>query len=130
MYSNARDLVVEHLALSRVETNPQLQANFANTVSDRTGAANRPRRAIEGGKEAVTGRVHFLASELTQVIADQLVMALQKLTPRTVTESRGFARCVDDVREENGRKDALGLRFRSFGSLARLLEEAFDLGKE
>src|SRR5262249_29614319 len=109
MHGKPSDLVVEHLAFPRVEANPHLQANFAHAVPDRTRAADRPRRAIEGGKEAVTGRIHFPAAELTQATTDELVMGFQEFAPGTITESGSSARCVDDVREENGGEDSLGL---------------------
>src|SRR5689334_7153280 len=74
-------LAVHEFALAGMQTRAYLQVEVADALADSEGAADRPRRAVEGGEEAVAGGVHLLAAETPQLRADDLVMLLQKLPP-------------------------------------------------
>ena len=88
------------LALARVHSGAKLETDPACACDDRLGAANRPGRPVEGGKEAVACRVLLLAPEAGELPPHQGVMLSEELTPRAVAELGGALRRADDVGEE------------------------------
>src|SRR5205085_1301330 len=88
-------------------------------VTDRAGAADRARRAVEAGREeAVPGGVDRLAAEARELAPDRGVVLRQEGRPRAA-ELRGPGGRVDEIGEENGREDAPALdraRSRTSGS--------------
>jgi len=102
-------VAVGDLALAGVEPGPDLELEWTERVADRRRCENRPRRPVEGGEEAVAGRVELAALEAGELAADDSVMPLQQLPPLRVTESCRPLGRADDVGEEDGREDALRL---------------------
>jgi len=58
---DAAGLSVDELALTGMQTGANLQIEVADPFPDCEGAADRPRRPVEGGEEAVACSVHLLA---------------------------------------------------------------------
>src|SRR2546425_7154610 len=99
------------LALACVQAGTHLETQLRHRLNDRAGASNPPRGTVEGGEEAVPGRVHLAAAEAYKLAAHELVVALEELAPGAVSQlGRPLAR-ADDVGEEDGREDAVWLSF-------------------
>src|SRR5215218_3908164 len=99
-HRNARDLALVEFALARVHTGAHLEPDSAHALDDCLCAANRARRPVERGKEAITRGVLLLASESRQLAPYQRVMAFEELPPRTVAELGGALGRADNVGEE------------------------------
>ena len=106
-----RDLALVELALAGVDARADVEPELADALDDRLGAADRPRRAVEGREEAVAGRVLLLAAVARQLAADEGVVTLEQLAPGTVAELGRPRVEPDDVGEEHGRED----RVRNLG---------------
>jgi hypothetical protein len=82
-----------------MEARADLEAELAEAISNRTGAPNCARRPVEGREEPVSGCVDLVPTESTELIPNELMVLLQELSPRPVTELGRSRWCVDDVRE-------------------------------
>jgi len=112
-----------------VQPSADFQVELADGVLDRKGAADRPRRSVESGEEAVAGGVHLLSAEAAQLRADALVMLLQQPPPGAVAQlSRPRGR-VDNVGEKNCREDSVRLHLPRL-ALDDLVQEALQLSEE
>ena len=83
---------VGELDLARVEAGADLEAEPAHRVADRAGTADRARRAVEGGEEAVAGEPHLLAAEPLQPVADDRVVLGEEGRPAPGRRARRPAR--------------------------------------
>src|SRR5207248_6292103 len=108
---DARELAVVELALARVHAGAQLEPDPTDALDDGLGTANRPSRPVEGGEEAVAGRVLLLAAVARQLASNERVMLGERLAPRAVAELGGAHGRADDVGEEEGREH----RVRHYG---------------
>src|SRR5207247_8916763 len=110
------------LALARVEPGAHLEAEARDLVRDARCAADRARRAIEGGEESVAHRLDLPPSVAVDLVAHELVVAVEQLPPATIAHP-GRALCrPDDVGEQHGRQHS----FRRRGG-ADAGEELLDL---
>src|SRR5204863_2275452 len=112
------------LHLTRVQAGPDLDAEVGYGIADRTCATDGPRRAVEGGEEAVPSRVDLQAAEPLEEPPDVRVMVLQQVTPPAVAELSGPVRGADDVGEQDRGQAPVGYR-----GPARPGEELLDLIK-
>jgi hypothetical protein len=62
--------LAQNFAFARVKTDPNLDPKLFDTVSDRPSAASGSCRAIEGGKEAVSGCVDLSTTEASKLTTD------------------------------------------------------------
>ena len=108
--SDAAELVADPLALASVNASADFDSERADGIDGSRGATDRACRPVEAREEAVPGRVKLATAETRQLVADQLVMALEKVAPALIAKVCCPARRVDDVGEENRRKRPLGLR--------------------
>ena len=65
------------------------------------GTVDPPGGAVEGGQEAVAGRVHLPAPESVELMADHLVVPVEKLMPGSIAATNRLVRRRNDVGEEN-----------------------------
>ena len=122
---DAADVVAHHLALARVDARADADALLLGGVEDRARAADRARRAVEGGEEAVAGRLHLAAAEaLERARARSRSWRSSSSRQRWSPSSAAVLGGVDDVGEEHRREHALGL-----GLGARAGEELLDLAE-
>jgi hypothetical protein len=70
------DLAVDLLAFARVEPRPDLEAEVLHRVDDRAGTADRARRPVERGEEAVADR--SLRAIETRFVDDDPVLIVQR----------------------------------------------------
>src|SRR5439155_15678119 len=106
----AGDLPAPALHLARVQAGPDLDAEAGYGIADGTCATDGPRRAVEGGEEAVSGRVDLHAAEPLEEPPDVRVMVLQQGPPPEVAELAGPVRGADDVGEQDRGQAPVGPR--------------------
>src|SRR5918912_4581027 len=82
-------LPVRELALAGVQAGAQLDAEPPHRLLDRVGGADRPRRPVEGGEEAVAGRVDLAPAVAGELRADRRLVRLEQLAPAAVARLRG-----------------------------------------
>jgi hypothetical protein len=129
MDGDSGHLAVDDLALARVQTGTHRDAQLLHGVCNRARAADRARRPIEASKETVAGSVHFDAAIAKQFATDELVMLLEEIAPPAIAEPcRVFAR-GDDVSEEHGRENAIGLGIPVHCGVPRTFEERLDFAE-
>src|SRR4029078_1843624 len=103
----------DHLALPGVHPRPNFQAKSAEPVAHCHRAAHRAPRRIERGEEAITGGVDLDAAVAVQLAPHRGVVLLDELAPPSVAKLGGARGAVDDIGEQNGREESVGLRPRS-----------------
>src|SRR5581483_11728882 len=104
-----RHLAFGQLALAGVQAGAHLEAELPHRLHDRARTADRPRRPVEGGEEAVPGRVQLTAAEAGELAAYELVVAREQLPPGAIAERGRTLAGRDDIREQDGRQDAVAL---------------------
>src|SRR5207247_6313418 len=92
----------------------------------RERAADRARRTFAECKEAVAGGVDLLAAEAGELAANDAVVALDQLGPRSVAEPTCALGRADEVGEQDGREHAFGDR-RRLAPREELLDRVEDL---
>src|SRR4029453_2452462 len=94
------------------------------------GAGNVAWGAGEAGEEPVPGRVQLTSAKTDELSADERVVLFEQLAPTPVSEL-GCLRCrSDDVREEDGRKRAVGLALLPASRLPDLGDEVLDFCRD
>src|SRR5205085_6553659 len=83
---DAAHLAVRELALAGVESCAQLEPEAPHAVADRAGGADRPRRPVEGGEEAVAGGVDLPSAVARELAADGNLVRLEQLAPAAIAE--------------------------------------------
>ncbi len=85
---------------------------------------DRPRGSVERRQEAVAERLHLLAAISPEPVTDDTVMSSQQVAPVAVAEFGGAVCRIDDVGEQDGRQDRVGI-----GGATLAGEELLDLVK-
>ena len=107
--------VMPAMSSPRISHSPVCRPARTSIPSGRTAVGDRPRafdaraRAVEGRQEAVAGRLHLAAPVAVELLAHDLVVALEQLAPAAIAELGAPFGGVDDVGEEHGEQLALGL---------------------
>ncbi len=86
------------------------QTDAARRVANRTGAADRPCRPVEGSEKAVACRVDLAAAEMRDLASRQTVIPFQQVPPGPVAHLGCALGRADDVGEQHGREDTILLR--------------------
>ena len=97
------------LDLAGVQADPDLETEIGRRVSDRSRAADRARRPVEGGEEPVAGRLHFATAERLELVADGGVVIVEELLPTAVAERCRPLGRADDVGEHDRGEHPVGL---------------------
>src|SRR5262249_59597813 len=69
VHGDAADLRSGHLAFAGMESRPDLEAELADRIAEGARAADRARRAIEDGEEAVARHVDLASTEALELPA-------------------------------------------------------------
>ena len=93
-----------------LQTAPHGDPEGGECIPHGNGAPDAARRAVERRKEAIAGGVDLAAAVAGEDVADGRVVALQQRAPLAVAELLCSFRRADDIGEEHGRQDLLGLR--------------------
>jgi hypothetical protein len=112
VYGDATDVVAAMLDLAGVDAGSDLQAERPDRLLDRLRAADRSRRAIEGGQHAITGRLDLSATVPVQLTSNDSVVTVQKLRPMLVSQARSDLGGANDVGEQHSRQHPAGFRRR------------------
>jgi hypothetical protein len=96
-------------AFTRVHTRTQLDTEWSNRFGRGHRAFHRQSWAVERGEETVSSCLDPLATEPVELATHDLVMVAEKVTPALVTEVSRSSRRFDNVGEENGGQDPVGI---------------------
>src|SRR2546423_14547095 len=91
-------LPVRELALARVQPGAELEPEAAHAVADRPRGADRARRPVEGGEEAVAGGVDLAAAEAHELCADGGLVRPSELAAAPVAALGGPLALAADLR--------------------------------
>src|SRR5206468_7722570 len=122
MHRNADNAVTCELALAGVQPSAYLKSQRVYPFADGTRATYRAGRAVEGGKQAVTGSVHLAAAKSGQLFSHHRVPVVAQLSPSRITHLRCALGRAHDVGEHDGGKHAVRLR-----AMAYSRDELLDL---
>ncbi len=108
-HCNSAHLGTDLLYLTDMEAGTDLKAQRLHALDRLQRALGGRGWGIEDGKEPVARGVHLATAVALQRSPDQLVVLLNELTPAAIAQLGGHLGRADDVREEDGRKEALSL---------------------
>src|SRR6266545_351682 len=103
------DVVVAELDLTGVDRRTDRKPEVAEASIEAEGTSKSPRGRVEGGEDAVPGRLHEAAAEAFDLRARQSVMSIEEPAPSLIAERGCLLGRPDDVGEQHGRKDAIGV---------------------
>src|SRR5262245_16455005 len=109
MNRDSRDFITEQFALAGVDSDPKLEPEGVHGVTDGDGAADRARRSIEGGKEAVAGRVDLVPAESLELTSHDRAVACEQVRPSVITHCTDSLSRLDDVSDQDGGEHAVRL---------------------
>lgn len=102
------DVVIgEELAFAGVQAGPDLKAEVADRVADRSGAADRAAWTVEEGERTVAERLNEAPAIAFDLSAHDAIVALEQRSPGGVAQLRGTLGRTDYVGELNRGKDAV-----------------------
>ena len=104
--------VPEQLALAGVDPGAQLDAEPGGGDAQLLGADDRRRRGVERHQEAVAAIGQHPAAGLVDGLVDDLVVALEQLSPPRVTEPGEVLGRADDVGDQQRLVEPTGGRVR------------------
>src|SRR5262249_21347403 len=125
MDGDASDVLAHHLALTGMQSRTDVNPDLSHLVADRTRGAHSTRGPVEGREKSVTGRIDFAAAESIELSANNGMVTGEQLGPPMVAELSDASRRLDDVGEEIGGENAVGLWRR-----AHTRDELFDLSED
>jgi hypothetical protein len=103
----AADAVTGKFDLASVAAGADAQTELANRCAQGLGAADGPRRPVEGRQQAIPGRVDVSAPVPFDLPAGQVVVAGKQIGPAGVAEFGQLLGRADDVGEQDGGQDAV-----------------------
>ena len=95
------------LNFPRVKPGTNLKSESTHGVPDRAGTTDRPRWTVEGRKEPVARRVHFLSSEVPQGSPHLAMVTVKGIAPLPVAGTLGSLGRTHDVGEQHGGERAV-----------------------
>lgn len=126
VHGDAADVGAEQFTFAGVNRGADLDPQLLRVRTNRLGAADRLRRAIEGDQVTVAGALHHRAAEPPGELPADLTEALQQRTPPFVTRGdRTFGGC-DDVREQHRAEGPVRIRLHRMASREELLDAGQD----
>src|SRR5207253_2076141 len=82
--SDSADFRVDDLAFARVKTNAHFEIKLANRVDNRAGTPDGTGWPVEGGEEAVAGRVQLAAAKPGELTTNEGMMTREQATPGAI----------------------------------------------
>ena len=102
MDRDSADVAVNQFALAGMKSRTNLQAQRTHLLAHGPRATYGARRAIEGGKQPITGGIHLVATEGTQFSPQHRVVVAEKLAPPRIAQfGRAFGG-ASDIDEHDG----------------------------
>src|SRR6478672_4797786 len=90
-----------------MQPSPDLELERTERVADRRRREYRSRRPVKCGEESVACRIELASLKAGELAPYDGVVLLQQLPPGRIAERGGPFGRADDVREEDGRQNAL-----------------------
>src|SRR5262249_48468889 len=115
------DVVSVNIDFARMETTPDIDAEWAHLVDDRRGAAHGTGRTVKGRKKPVAQGLDLTTAKPSELLAHRIVMAVEQIAPSSVAKLRRPSRRVDDVSEQHRRQHPIELGFAT-GAGQKLLD--------
>ena len=110
MHADPCEVVVADLDRTGVDRRTNHQPQVAQASSEADGTAKRPRGwALEGGQDAVPGRLHQATAEALDLRAGCSVMSIQEPAPSLIAERGCLLGRPDEVGEQHHGQDAIGV---------------------
>ena len=106
---DAFHLAADELYLAGVNAGTDLEAELTDGVDRALSAGDRPRRAVAGGEETVTGAANLPAAVAGELSSDGSVVGIEQRAPAAVADLDRARRGLDDVSEEDSGENTLGL---------------------
>jgi len=122
---DALHVIVGDLDLAGMEAVADLDVEWTDRLGNGASATHCPRRAVECGEKPVPKRFDFTSPVTRDFPPDRGVMSGEQVVPALVTQLFGSRGRAHDVREENGRKNAVAF-CRGDGSGEKLLDGIAD----
>jgi hypothetical protein len=94
------DAPIQHLDLTCVEASSDLDPERPDGIGKLLGTPHGPCGAVEGGQEAITGRLDLSSAEAVEVCTYQPVVGLPQVEPSLVSQRRGPLRRAHYVGEQ------------------------------
>ena len=107
MHADAAPATLAPFDLAGVDGGPHLEAQPADDVVEREGAAQRPGRCVEGGHDPVAGALDVLAHPSVHLRLRHLEVPVHKLAPGAIAHLGGLGGRLDDVGEQDRGQDAV-----------------------
>lgn len=107
MDRESRHIVCRDLDLAGMEARPDVEVDARGPGRDLPRRLDRPAWPIEGGEDAVSGRLDDPATATLDGRPDQPIMSPEQLAPRVVPYFGRTSRRADDIGEEDGRQPAV-----------------------
>src|SRR5439155_11825733 len=127
VHCDTADLAIHEFALAGMESSADFEFELPHAIRDRTGASDRACRSIEPCEKAVACDVELRTTEAEKLTADQRVVALEQLSPRSIADFRRPRRRTNDIGEKDGCKYAVWLCFLPAARLRDFFNESLDL---
>src|SRR5262249_49426673 len=109
---HTRHVLAPEFDLPSMESGSDLDPQRLHAAGDGLSATDGPGRAIGGCQDAVAGVLHEPSTVPLKFATHESVVLVEKVLPPPVPDlCRAFGR-ADDVREEDGGKDAVDFRYR------------------
>src|SRR5215207_3967980 len=123
VHGDPGEVITAQLALTGVETGPNLEPEIAGTGRDGLGTVDGATGSVESGQEAVARGLDLLPAEPVQLMTDRRVVRVQQLVPALVASGSGTRSRLHDVGEQHGLEHTVDL---DRGLVAPTGEELLD----
>jgi len=108
----APDPIADHLDLAGVNAGPDLDSERLHALDGGGRTPDGAAGAVEHREETVAGRVNLASPETGQLATHEGMMALEKLSPRSITVLSREPGRPDDVGEQDRGQDPVGFGHR------------------
>src|SRR5215831_17921523 len=110
MNGNSAELLAHYLALTRMDSSPDLEVQALNRFGDGLTATGCARWPVEGREKAIACSVDLAATIPLKLLTHYEVVLTKKLLPCSITHLCRSLCCADDVGEEHCGEHAVRLR--------------------
>jgi hypothetical protein len=104
VYRDAGEFAASSFDFAGTDAHADVEVELAGRVADRCAAADCPRWSMKGGANAVTGELLVVAREAFELSAHCLVVSIEQVAPRSITDGCDTVVRADDVGEQQRRQ--------------------------
>jgi len=107
VHGDALHIIAASFDLAGMQATTNLNVERADCLGNRACATYGTRRTVERGEKSVSKQSNFAAPVTREFTSHRRVMSVQQILPALVTHLLGPRGRVDNICEQNGRKDAV-----------------------